>query len=220
MTTVEHRSDPVDDYLAALTAAVHGPAKAKARLLEEIRDGLEDAVSAQGDTARHRAAALALHDFGTVEEVASSCQLELTIAQTRHTSRALALTVPFLLACWYLIRTASPSSDGPVPRAAQLIAAHLTGAATIAAVLAAAALAATGSLARWLPTPPKLPRVIAWTSTSTGVAMGVATIALLTASPCAANWPLVALAGLFTAASHAMVARSARACRECARLTC
>ncbi|QWF78815.1 hypothetical protein [Amycolatopsis sp. CA-230715] len=218
MTTVERRTDPVDDYLAALAAAVHGPAKVKARMLEEIRGGLEDAVSAQGGDSH--AAALALRDFGTVEEVASSCQTELTIAQTRHTSRALALTVPFLLACWYLIRTASPSGDGQVARVAQLVAAHLTGAATIAAVLAAAALAATGTLARWLPTPPKLPRVVAWTSTSTGAAMAVATVALLSASPASANWPLVVLAGLFTAASHAMVAGSARACRECARLTC
>ncbi|GAA1978196.1 hypothetical protein [Amycolatopsis minnesotensis] len=220
MTALVHETDPVEGYLAALAAAVHGPAKARTRMLAEIRDGLEDAVSAQGSIPRHHAAARALRGFGTVEEVAASCQLELTIAQTRHTSRALALTVPFLLACWYLIRTAGPSGDGQVPRVAQLVAAHLTGAATIAAVLAAAALAATGTLARWLPTPPGLPRVVAWTSTSTGAAMAVATIALLAASPSSANWPLVVLAGLFTAVSHAMVAGSARACRECARLTC
>ncbi|WP_317985757.1 MULTISPECIES: hypothetical protein [unclassified Streptomyces] len=39
-------ADPVKKYIADLTAALHGPARAKARMIEEIRDGLTETVAA------------------------------------------------------------------------------------------------------------------------------------------------------------------------------
>lgn len=147
-----------------------------------------------------------------------SCQRELTIAQARHTARAVALTAPFLVACWYLARTTDHDQSWQLPRTAQLLAVHLAGVASVAALLAAATLATTGTLARRLPTPHRLPLAVAWTGTTASVAMAVATLALATASVLATNWPLLAFAGALAAASHAVVAASARACRQCARL--
>ncbi|WUI03039.1 permease prefix domain 1-containing protein [Spirillospora sp. NBC_00431] len=209
-------ADPVEGYVEALAGTLQGPARDKARLVGEIRAGLTDAVSAHtGDGMPYdRAARRAVREFGTSAELAAHCQRELTIAQARHTGRAAARAVPFLLGCWLLAWTAG--LDGGWP--ARLLAVHLAAVAATAALLAAATLAATGPLARRIPTPPRLPLVVAWTGTTAGAAMGVASLALVAASALAADWPLMVLAGVLTAASHAMVAASARACRRCARL--
>ena len=211
--------DPLDTYAAELTAALHGPARAKARLVEEVRGGLADTTDAHVEEGSSYPDAIraAVREFGTVEELVPSCQRELTLAQARHTARAVALTAPFLVACWYL---AGPAADpaGPIARTAQLLAAHLAGVAIAATLLAAATLAVTGTLARRLPTPPRLPLVVAWTGTTAGVAMAVTTLALAVAAALATDWPLLAFAGALAAAAHAVVATSARACRRCARL--
>ncbi|WP_324603858.1 MULTISPECIES: permease prefix domain 1-containing protein [unclassified Streptomyces] len=93
---------------------MHGPALIKARMIEEIRGGLADTVAAytSAGTAHPRAARLAVDEFGTVDEIAPGCQRELTVAQARHTARAVALTAPFLVACWYPARTTR--QDQPV----------------------------------------------------------------------------------------------------------
>ncbi|MGW5417733.1 hypothetical protein ACWEUT_39445, partial [Actinomadura geliboluensis] len=78
--------------------------------------------------------------------------------------------------------------------------------------------AATGPVARRLPPPPRLPLAVAWTGTAAAVAMAVAALALVAAAVLASDWPLMLLSGAFAAASHAVVAASSRACRECARL--
>jgi hypothetical protein len=216
---LDDRTDPIEGYVATLAAALHGPARAKARMVEEIRDGLVDAVAAHSrdGVPYERAAHEAVGAFGTADELVPSCQRELTIVQTRDTARAVALTVPFLIIAWHLIWTADHDQHW-LPRTAQLLAAHLAGAAAITALLAAAALAATGTLAQWLPTPHRLPLVVAWTGTTASAAMPIATLALAAASPLATDWPLIALAGAITVASHVVVAGSARACRRCARL--
>ncbi|WP_331767041.1 permease prefix domain 1-containing protein [Embleya sp. NBC_00896] len=213
--------DPIEDYVATLTAALHGPARAKSRLIEEIRGGLADTVAAHthdGVPYEH-AAHEAVQEFGAPDELVPSCQRELTIAQARHTARALALTIPLLIAGWYLIWTTGHDQAGQLPRTAQLLAVQLTGIAATVALLAAAALAATGALARRLPPPHRLPLAVAWTGTTAAAAMALATLALAAASLLAANWPLLALAGSLAAASHAVVATSARSCRRCARLS-
>ncbi|MEV7191102.1 permease prefix domain 1-containing protein [Streptomyces sp. NPDC093510] len=217
---------PIDEHVAALTAALHGPAKAKSRLVEEMRDGLVDtaAVHAEAGADEEEAARLAVREFGTVDELVPACQRELTVAQARHTARTVALTAPFLVACWHLARTAggAPAWSWQLPHAAQLLAVHLAFVATLAALLAAATLAATGPLARRLPTPDRaphrLPLVVAWAGTTASAAMAVATLALATAAALTTNWPLLAAAGTLAAASHAVVATSARACRRCAVL--
>ncbi|MFF6786272.1 permease prefix domain 1-containing protein [Streptomyces sp. NPDC012510] len=220
MSAVEQRSDPVEEYLTTLEAALHGPDRAKARLLEEVRDGLTDAVAehAGRGLSHERAADQALRDFGTMDDLVASCQRELTIAQARHTARSVAVTMPFLLTCWFLVRNAGDARDWALPWTAQLIAVYLAGTAVVAALLAAGALAATGTLARWLPTPDELPRLVGWTGTTASMSIAVATLALATASVLATNWPLIALACSLAAASHGAMARSVRVCRQVARL--
>ncbi|MFD8643073.1 permease prefix domain 1-containing protein [Streptomyces zaomyceticus] len=211
--------DPVDVYVAELTAALHGPPGAKARLVEEIRGGLVDTVEArldQGLSPDH-AVREAVREFGTVAELLPGCQRELTFAQARHTARAVVLTAPFLIVCRHLAGTSGDDSAGLIPRTAQLLAVHAAGVAIVATLLAAAALAATGTLGRRLPTAHRLPLVVAWTGTTAGIAMAVTTLALATAAVLAANRPLLAGAGVLAAASHAAVAGAARACRRCVR---
>jgi hypothetical protein len=214
--------DPVEGHIAALSAALRGPARVKKRLLREMRDGLTDTVEAYAreGVPHPRAARLAVRDFGTPEELAPSCQRELTIAQARHTARAIALTAPLLITCWHLLWIAGDGGETHLPYAAQLLAFHLAAVAAGATLLAAAVLA-TGALARRLPTPRRLPLAVAWTGTAASAAMGLATLTLAVSSlaaPQAADWPRLALAGVLTAASHTAVAASARACRTCARL--
>ncbi|MET8688384.1 permease prefix domain 1-containing protein [Streptomyces sp. NPDC004732] len=204
--------DPVEEHVARLSATLLGPPRAKSRLLEEMRDGLLGTAEAlvESGVPEAEAARLAVRDFGTVEELAPACQHELTIAQARHTARTLTLTVPFLLACWYLAR-------GDLLW--QQLAAHLALIATLAALLAAATLAATGALARRLPTPHRLPLTVAWVGTTASAAMAVAALSLTVAAVLATNWLLLAAAGVLAAASHAVVATSVRACRRCVGLS-
>lgn len=214
----DHTVDPVADHVAALSAALHGPVRAKSRMIQEIRDGLTDTVEAHthDGVPPDVAARLAVREFGTPEQLVPSCQRELTIAQARRTALSVTLTVPFLIACWHLIWTAGQGWQ--LQQTAQLVAVQLAAVAAVATLLMAAALAATGALARRLPTPERLPLAVAWAGTTAGVAMVVATLALAALSPLATNWPLVTLAAMVTALSHGVVASSARACRRCARL--
>ncbi|MEU8670213.1 permease prefix domain 1-containing protein [Streptomyces anulatus] len=212
--------DLVEKHVAELDALLHGPSRAKSRLVEEARDGLTETVAAYTGEGEpyERAVHRAVAEFGSARELAASFQRELTIAQARHTARAIALSAPFLLACWFLVQSTGAPQTAAVPRAAQLLATHLATVAGAAVLLAAAALAATGVLARRLPVPHRLPLTVAWTGTTASVSMAVATLALATASVLAENWPLTAAACALAAASHAVVAGSARACRRCARL--
>ncbi|WP_406117457.1 permease prefix domain 1-containing protein [Streptomyces anulatus] len=212
--------DLVEKHVAELDALLHGPSRAKSRLVEEARDGLTETVAAYTGEGEpyERAVHRAVAEFGSARELAASFQRELTIAQARHTARAIALSAPFLLACWFLVQSTGAPQASAVPRAAQLLATHLATVAGAAVLLAAAALAATGVLARRLPVPHRLPLTVAWTGTTASVSMAVATLALATASVLAENWPLTAAACALAAASHAVVAGSARACRRCARL--
>ncbi|MDX3226153.1 hypothetical protein [Streptomyces sp. ME19-01-6] len=226
MTALDHRAasgpDPIDEHVAALAAALHGPARVKDRMLTEARDALTDAAAdiAHGTRrdgrADDHAARQAVDDFGSVEDIAPAFQRELTIAQARHTARRVALLVPVLILGWYVLVIVD--RDRGLPHPVQVLAAHVGGVAAAAALLAAASLAATGALARWLPTPRRLPLMVAWTGTTAGTALAISAVTLTTASALAGNWQVSAGIGVVTIASHMRIAASARACRQCARL--
>ncbi|WP_026404090.1 permease prefix domain 1-containing protein [Actinomadura rifamycini] len=202
----------IDEHVGALSAALHGPARAKARMLDEARAGLADAaddLAATGLPAAD-AARRAVRDFGTVADVAPDFQRELTIAQARRTALAVALSAPVLLLCWQLAGT----GGGVLPHAARLVGAV----AAAAALLGAGGLAATGAWARRMPVPSGLPRTVAWAGTVSGAALGASAVALTAASALSADWPLAAAIAALTLVSHTKVAASARACRHCARL--
>ena len=75
-------------YVRHLDAALVGPRRSKRELLREAGDHLEDATEAycaagyDADAAR----AMAVADFGTVEEIAPSFQTTLAVASSRRTA--------------------------------------------------------------------------------------------------------------------------------------
>lgn len=211
----------IEDHLAALDTALSGPVRAKSRMLAEVRDGLADAAAAHADAgapSRAAAAARAVRDFGTVEEVGPAFQRELTIAQARQTALIVALIVPFLMACWYLVGATAEDAGGQLPAAVLVLAANLGGLAALTALLAAGSLAATGAVSRRLATPRRLPLVVAWTGTTAAVALAVSALTLSAGAVLAQDWPVGALAGALTLVAHTRLAASARACRHCALL--
>lgn len=218
MTPSDHGGpvgDPIAEHVAALAAALHGPERARARILTEVRDGLVDAAAALAHHADPRGAAV--RDFGPVDEVAPAFQRELSIAQARRTAGAVALAAPFLGACWFLVTLPAHRPPG-LPHAVHVLAAHLGGVTAAAALLAAVALVATGAPARRLPTPRRLPMVVAWAGTAASIALAASALTLTTAAALTGSWVLSALVGALTLAWHARVAASARACRTCARV--
>ncbi|TYK47235.1 permease prefix domain 1-containing protein [Actinomadura decatromicini] len=220
MTTSTAEADPIEAHIEALGAALRGPDRVKARLVGELREGLIEAAADLSPEQRpdRQSARRAVRQFGTVAEIAPSFQRELTIAQARLTARTVMFAVPFLLALWYLVEVSGGSTGRRLPHLVQLLAAHLGGTAAAAALTAAAFLAATGALARRLPTPRHAPLLVAWTGTTAAAALALSAFTLTIASVMATDWPLSAVAGVITIAFHAKIAASARACRQCARL--
>jgi hypothetical protein len=200
----------IESYAEELAAELRGPARVKARMVQEIRDGLADTAAARVEAGLPPEEAVrdAVSEFGTPAEVAPSCQRELTLAQTRHTAFALLATVPVLLGCWHLAWTIGRDQGIPPSQTAQLLA-------TIAGTAAVVGFAAL-LITRRLSVPDRLPLIMAWTGTAASIAMPLTTIALATALPLADNWPLLLIIAAGTAAAHSALANSAKTCRECA----
>ncbi|MCP2259825.1 hypothetical protein LX15_003534 [Streptoalloteichus tenebrarius] len=214
--SADQAGDPIEDYVRVLSTALRGPAQVKARMIQEIHDGLTDAAAAHSPHGApdHHAASQAVREFGTADDLVPELQRELTLAQTRHTARTVAVSVAALVTCWLLMRVADQNTDWPL----RTLVGHLAGVMAAAALLAASTLAVTGPLARRLPVPGRLPRVIAWAGTACSVAMAAVALTLAVTAALATNWPLAVLGAAITAVSHVIVGASARACRECARL--
>jgi hypothetical protein len=90
------------DVIGTLERSLRGPRRARADMVREIRDGLEDAVAAyresglDGREAWRRAHA----DFGDPGEVAAGLQVELTARYGRRTAAGMALAFPALVLLW------------------------------------------------------------------------------------------------------------------------
>ncbi|MFD3513407.1 hypothetical protein [Streptomyces sp. NPDC058657] len=209
----------IEEYVDTLAGALHGPARVKGRLLEEVRHGLTDTAAAHAEEGvpLECATELAVRDFGAPHRLAPAFQYELTLAQARHTARAAALAVPFAALCWLLVRAAGQDM-WQLPFLSHVLTMTLIGLAAVTAALTAASLAATGPLARRLPIPELLPRAVAWMGTASSVSMAVAALLLAVVALVVTHWPLAVAAGALAAVSHAVVAASARNCRRCARV--
>ena len=87
MDAVSSTAPDCRDYLDQLDAALVGPGRIKRGLLDEARDHLEDATEAYARAGydESEAVALAVHDFGTVDEVAPGFQGTLAVASARRT---------------------------------------------------------------------------------------------------------------------------------------
>jgi hypothetical protein len=102
-----------DDVLGTLERSLRGPRRARADMIREVRDGLEDAAAAyresglDGREARRRAHA----DFGDPRDVAAGLQVELTARYGRRTAAGMALAFPALVLLWdslWVVDTKAP----------------------------------------------------------------------------------------------------------------
>lgn len=104
----------IDAYLGETAARLHGPRRRRARILTELRDGLEQAVEDQimaglpaGD-----AVSAAIAGFGTPARVADAFAAELTIAYARQTLGWFVATGPLVGIWWLLLLRPAPWRGG------------------------------------------------------------------------------------------------------------
>lgn len=139
----------LDGYLDAVSRQLVGPRGARAAILDELRDGLLDAV-AVGVRRGHGSAAArhAVQEFGSPGVVAAGFAAELACCQARRVAAGYLGTGPLVGVLWLLV-LAPPGwwhGNGPdlwsvVPPLPVI---------GFAALIGALVLAATGRLSRWL----------------------------------------------------------------------
>ena len=113
-------SDPIADFIAALADRLHGPAAAKADLLAEARDGLDDAAEAHAAAGCPDPRGRAVAEFGDPHAIASAYQAELGAAEGARTLKSVLVAVPLLHALWQvnmLVWIGDWSVYGPPPPA-------------------------------------------------------------------------------------------------------
>lgn len=144
----------VVDYLAVVATSLVGPRAVRDAILDELRDGLHDAIAIRIGRGEHPVAAsgAALIEFGAPEATARGFADELVSSQARRTVVAYLGTGPLIGLLWLL--TVAPAGwwrGGPATLWAAIPPAPAIGLALILGVLV---LAATGRASRWLPIPP------------------------------------------------------------------
>jgi HAAS len=104
----------VDAYCRDLAAGLRGPRHRRERILAELRDGLDHAVSdhiANGLTATEAAKA-AIAEFGTPDAVADAFAGELATAYARRTIVLFIVTGPLVGIWWLLLLQPHPWRTG------------------------------------------------------------------------------------------------------------
>ena len=124
----------VEAYLDAVAAWLTGPRRARAAVVDELRDGLLAAVAAHRGRGLPAAEATsaALREFGPPDELAAMFAEELACARARGVSRTYLVTGPLVGACWLALLV--PHGPGTLPASLPLIcAAVVTGVAVLLA---------------------------------------------------------------------------------------
>jgi len=140
----------VDAYLAELADLLRGPRRRRARILAELRDGLDQAIAdhvGYGCT-EEQAVAAAIDQFGAPRAVAAAFAGELATAYARHTIAWYIATGPLVGLWWLLLLQPHPWRTGLLALLAAIPVIPLI---PIAIATAAGTLATTGRLMRWLP---------------------------------------------------------------------
>src|SRR5262245_20169868 len=103
-------ASPIEAYLAELARLLHGPRRRRARVLAELRDGLQDAAVAYRAHADSAVAAerQAVAGFGTPQAVADAFAGELATAYARRTTAAYIVTDP-RVGIWLMLLIPPPS---------------------------------------------------------------------------------------------------------------
>jgi hypothetical protein len=149
-TARTHAQARADAYLGELARLLRGPRRRRARILAELRDGLDQAIADQvayGCT-EDQAVAAAIADFGTPQAVADAFAGELATAYARHTIAWYIATGPLVGVWWLLLLQPHPWRVGLLALLAAIPVIPLI---SIAIATAAGTFATTGRLIRWLP---------------------------------------------------------------------
>ena len=141
---------PIRAYLDEVAASLHGPRRRRARILAELRDGLEQAITdrtGRGEPAG-QATDASIAEFGTPDVVAAAFAGELATGYARQTVITFVATGPLIGTWWLLLLRPDPWRAGP---AALLTAIPVIPLIAVGLATAAGTLATTGRLMRWLP---------------------------------------------------------------------
>lgn len=200
-------NEVVTQYLSELRRLLHGPARAKAAVVEEIRGGISDsseAFAAQG-LSPASAAEAAIADFGEPAVVASAFAGELAMARARNVIWSLLITGPLVGIWWFLLLAPEPGRFLPGGLIAAIPVLPLVAAAVVAGVLV---LATSGSLIRWIPEVTPIQALLAATAIgAVCIATDAAVIAILTARLAAGDaFPPLLVSAAVTASSARLLA--------------
>lgn len=207
----------LDGWLDRLGGALPARSRLRARIVDELRDGLLSAAERRVDGGLDpvRAARAAVAEFGDPDTVAASFRGELTARAARRTGLALLVSGPLVGLAWLgaIVPPLWP------PRPVDLLGAHPLFVVALAVAVPAAllAVAATGPLGRRLPghRPPAV--LAAAAAIACAVGDGLLLVGLLgaaLAAPVVPGWPVGALA---TALSLARLGLAAVAAHRCLR---
>lgn len=156
--------DVIDRFVAQLERTLSGPRRAKADMVDEIRDGLHDAADARRSRGLDPVTAQrsALAEFGTIEQIAPALQAELAMTQARRTALLITVVLAGQPLAWtavdVLMAGGTHAQDKPGYALVNTLT-QWTGAGTIIACLLASALM-TGPGARYLGCPTRLVRAV------------------------------------------------------------
>jgi hypothetical protein len=95
-------SDPIETLLQAIGARLPGPARSRAEILAELRDGLMEVADANERRGLERAEAvwLAVRQFGDAPTLAAAFWPEMAAARARRVVLALFASGPIVAALW------------------------------------------------------------------------------------------------------------------------
>jgi hypothetical protein len=175
----------LDAYLREVTAALPGPARARADIVAELRSGLLDALDAHRGSGltEPAAAAAATAEFGDPRQVAELFRPELAARHARRTALTLIPTGPLIGLLWaaaalashIAVRQAPPWQWAGAPPGSAAVFPLALAAVVIAIWAGLITVAAAGPLTRWLP---RWPRLAPTTAAICGLAAMTADIAL------------------------------------------
>lgn len=201
----------LDAYLADLARRLPGPRRRRARVLAELRDGLDHAVAdhTAAGLAEAQAADAAIARFGAPEAVADAFTGELITAYARHVLVWYLVTGPLVGVCWLFVLRPEPWRFDPV---VLLAAVPVLPVIAVAIVAAVSALATTGRLTRWLPEASPA-RVLAMTIALAGLVL-LLDVTLIALHARLAGAAIAIVASLIRAGASVAVLRRAVALRR------
>src|SRR5690349_2964971 len=114
VATGQRSTEVLERYLGELSARLHGPRRARSRVVAEVHDGLAETIDAHvaGGTTADAAASAAIAEFGDPATVASSFADELATASARRTVATFIATGPLVGIWWLLLLHPAPWRTG------------------------------------------------------------------------------------------------------------